>query len=159
MIENLSWSVSPPYGFYFRVSFFQMKTGKMFNTSFTQVDGLGWSYESKPFKDSQKFQIDLPTAVKCNHIILKSPLQPLPSLFETWVEQYGGKLPSQNGLNVSDTFDMVVTMQSQLQVPVSAWLCSRVYPVKVSFEGINSERSGLVIETVELACNRIERKL
>lgn len=159
MIENLTWALTPPYGFYFRVFFFQSNTGNLFNTSFTQVDGLGWAYEGKPFKDSQNFRLDMPTAIKYNHIVLKSPLQPLSSQFEAWVMRYGRQLPAMNGVKASDTYDVTVIMQSQAQVPVSAWLCSRAYPVKASFEGINAENSGLVIETVELACNRIERKL
>lgn len=159
MIENLSWRVLPPYGFYFRVFFSQPKTGNLFSTSFTQVDGLGWAYESKSFKDSQSFRLDLPTAIKYNHIVLKSPLQPLASQFEAWTMKYGSQLPTLDGVKVSDTYDVVVIMQSQAQMPVSAWLCSRAYPVRVSFEGINAENSKLVIETVELACNRIERKL
>jgi len=159
MIENLTWELTPPYGFYFRVSFFQMATGNLFITSFSEVTGLGWSAESDKKKDSEGKVQEMESGMKCNRIRLKSPLQPLPSLFETWVNDHFDRMAATHGKACIDAYDMVVSLQNRLNLPTAVWLCSHVYPVSLSIEGISAASSQLTTEEVVLACNRIERKL
>lgn len=70
-----------------------------------------------------------------------------------------------NSLNMKNAkdqiiaLDMVITLQSQANVPVAAWLCSHCYPIGCSLSGLDAARSGLAMETVTLNCNRLERKL
>lgn len=159
MIENLTWELNPPYGFYFRVSFFQMETGKFFTTSFSDVAGLGWNAEKNEKKDSEgKVQV-MENGIKCNSIILTSPLQPLPSLFEQWVNDHFDRMAATNGKSAIDAYDMVVSLQNRINVPIAAWLCSHVYPVSLSVDGISSTNNNLATEKITLTCNRIERKL
>lgn len=159
MIENLTWALTPPYGFYFRVSFFQMATGKLFTTSFSEVTGLGWSAESDKKKDSEGKVQEMESGMQCNRIKLKSPLQPLPSLFEMWVNDHFDRMAATSGKARIDTYDMVVSLQNKLNIPIAAWLCSHVYPLSLSIEGISAASSQLATEEIVLACNRIERKL
>lgn len=159
MIENLTWGWLPPYGFYFRVCFFQLKKGVLFNTSFSEVSGLGWNSESKRHKDSERKEQEMLTGIKCNRITLRSPLQPLPSLFEQWVNEHFNRMAAKQEKAGIEAYDMVVTLQSQVSIPVAVWLCSHVYPVSLSIGELNAEKSGMAMETVVLACNRIERQL
>lgn len=159
MIENLAWQLFPPYGFYFRVCFFQIKTGTIFTTSFSEVDGIGWTSESEMKTDSERKNQEMQSAVQCRRITLRSPLQPLPSLFEQWVNNHFNKTAATQGKGSIEAYDMVITLQSQAGIPIAAWLCSHAYPVGLSVSGINAESSGMATEKVILAYNRIERQL
>ena len=146
MIENLAWKFLPPYEFYFRVCFME-RLVSLFYASFTEVSGLGWNYEKQTQTGSENTAQELPKAIKYGKITLKSPLVPLAAPFEIWVN------------DCCNSLNMVITLQSQANVPVAAWLCSHCYPIGCSLSGLDAARSGLAMETVTLNCNRLERKL
>ena len=159
MIENFTWSWLPPYAFYFRVSFFRLETGLLFNTSFSEVSGIGWNSEGEPHKDSERKVQEMQGALRCNRITLRSPLQPLPSLFEQWVNGHFKHMAHTQGKGSIEAYDMLITLQTQMNIPVAAWLCSHAYPVSLSIGGLNAEKSEMAMETVVLTCNRIERQM
>ena len=102
---------------------------------------------------------ELPKAIKYGKITLKSPLVPLAAPFEIWVNDCCNSLNMKNAKDQIIALDMVITLQSQANVPVAAWLCSHCYPIGCSLSGLDAARSGLAMETVTLNCNRLERKL
>ena len=158
MIENLAWKFLPPYEFYFRVCFME-RLVSLFYASFTEVSGLGWNYEKQTQTGAENTAQELPKAIKYGKITLKSPLVPLAAPFEIWVNDCCNSLNMKNAKDQIVALDMVVTLQSQANVPVAAWLCSHCYPIGCSLSGLDAARSGLAMETVILNCNRLERKL
>ena len=62
-----------------------------------------------------------------------------------------------DGVKKRKACDVVIKLLDYSGHPLAAWSCNHAYPVKYSVGGLNAERSGLVIETVELVYNRLER--
>lgn len=155
MIENLAWKFLPPYEFYFRVCFME-RLVSLFYASFTEVSGLGWNYEKQTQTGSENTAQELPKAIKYGKITLKSPLVPLAAPFEIWVNDCCNSLNMKNAKDQIIALDMVITLQSQANVPVAAWLCSHCYPIGCSLSGLDAARSGLAMETVTLNCNRLD---
>ena len=120
---------------------------------------LGWNYEKQTQTGAENTAQELPKAIKYGKITLKSPLVPLAAPFEIWVNDCCNSLNMKNAKDQIIALDMVITLQSQANVPVAAWLCSHCYPIGCSLSGLDAARSGLAMETVTLNCNRLERKL
>lgn len=158
MIENLAWRMLPPYEFYFRVCFVK-ELALLFYASFTEVSGLGWDYAKQTQKGPDNTTQELPEAINYGNILLKSPLVPLAAPFEVWVNDCCDCLNMKNAEDIISTLDVVVTLQSQANLPVAAWLCSHCYATGWSLGGLDAARSGLAMETVTLKCGRLERKL
>ena len=81
--------------------------------------------------------------------------------FEIWVNDCCNSLNMKNAKDQIIALDMVITLQSQANVPVAAWLCSHCYSEATFTQWIwMPQEAGLAMEkTVTLNCNRLERKL
>ncbi|NRB39378.1 MAG: phage tail protein [Pseudomonadales bacterium] len=52
--------------------------------------------------------------------------------------------------------NVLVTLLSENNVPLSAWLFTKAYPVKWSTSDLDAENKSLVIDTMELAYSRMQ---
>ena len=52
--------------------------------------------------------------------------------------------------------NVLVTLLSEESVPLASWLCMKAYPVKWSVSDLDAEANQVVIETMELAYQRLQ---
>ena len=52
--------------------------------------------------------------------------------------------------------NVLVTLLSEESIPLAGWLCLKAYPVKWSVSDLDAESNQVVIETMELAYQRLQ---
>ena len=150
---------TPPVEFYFRVDF-QNQNGQKFQASFGEVSGIGWSFSTTPQKTAENEKIQLPQGLNYSNITLKRPVAPLSEDFAKWVNSCLS-LTILSGSNDNwikkKSCDVIIKLLDNSGKPLAAWACYHSYPVKYSIGGLNAANSGLVMETLEITYNRLER--
>lgn len=144
---------SPPVAFYFLVSF--QEDSNIPETAFQEVSGLKMEMEVEAVKEGGENQFihQLPTGVKHGNLVLKRASLPLDHALETWIV---------NALEGSfkariTPYEVVISLIDAGNWPVRAWSLSNVYPLKWEVSTFDSRKNELVIETLELSYNEINR--
>lgn len=157
MPNSKSWI--PPVEFYFQVDF-QKPGGPNFRASFLEVSGLGWSFGVRKKSDNEGGQQSIPTRISYNNVTFKRPVGPLSASFGKWVNNCFNYMlfkHAKEDMKKIEAYDVIIKLLDKEGAPVAAWACYHAYPVKYTVGGFNSQNSGLAIETVDLAFNRLER--
>lgn len=148
---NPNWEL--PVSFYFLVDF-QNKANDHFNASFSEVSGLNIHINAKNGSKDTGVWINMPGPAIYGKITLKRPSTRLTEdKFTQWV----------NRCLRTDTdgyikpYDVIIKLLDKDGRPLDGWNCSHCYPSSWSLSGLDSEKSGLAMETVTLTCNRINR--
>ena len=142
-----------PVSFHFQVDF--QKLGDHFQVSFTEGSGLDMRYETIPKPNDMGTRVQVLQGQRFGNITLKRPVSSnkVKDPFTTWVS----KIFSPDTKKFVVTYDAIIKLLDAEGSPIAGWKCSCTYPVHWTFSELNAEKSGLVMETVVLACNRIER--
>lgn len=159
MADNAASGWTPPVDFYFLVDF-QNMNGQRFQTSFSEVDGMGWNFSTESKTTGSNEELQMPTGISFTKLTLKRPLQPLSEAFTKWINNCAAImfLPGgTGGVTKRKACDVVVKLLDKSGQPLAAWSCNHAYPVRYTVGGLKADRSGLAIETVELVYNRLER--
>lgn len=159
MSDNTESSWIPPVEFYFRVDF-QNQNGLKFQASFGEVSGIGWNFSTISRKTSENEKIQLPNSLNYSNIILKRPVAPLSEAFAKWVNSCLSLMilsGSNDNWIKKKSCDVIIKLLDCAGKPLAAWACYHAYPVKYTIGGLNAANSGLVMETLEMTYNRLER--
>lgn len=144
---------SPPVAFYFLVSF--QEDSNIPKTAFQEVSGLKMEMEVEALKEGGENQFihQLPTGVKHGNLVLKRASLPLDHALETWiVNALEGSFKAR-----MIPYEVVISLIDAKNWPVRAWSLSNVYPLKWEVSAFDSQKNELVIETLELSYNEINR--
>ena len=144
---------SPPVAFYFQVSF-QEDSG-IPETAFQEVSGLKMEMETEALREGgeNQFVHQLPAGAKHGNVVLKRALLPLDHALETWVTD-----TLEGGFRtLIRPYSLVVYLMDAEDWPVRAWSLENVYPVKWEVGAFESRKNELVVETLELSYNEINR--
>lgn len=148
-----------PVEFHFRVDF-QNQNGQKFQASFGEVSGIGWNFSTTSQKSDESTNISLPVRLNYGNITLKRPLAPLSESFAKWVNSCLSLmiLPGNGDSWIKrKACDVIIKLLDKDGKPLAGWACYHAFPVKYTVGGFNAANSGLVMETVEIVYNRLER--
>ena len=134
----------PPAGFHFRVDF--VLPGLTSNDNrFQEVSGLSAEVEVETINagGQNKYAHKLPKRGKYPNLVLRRGLLTDSGLI-LWLT---------NSL-VNFEFvpaSLVVSLLDEQHQPLTAWMVSKIWPVKWSVSDLKAQDNGLVVETIELA--------
>ena len=137
--KKLEWF--PPVNFYFQVFFIPKSGGSGKQVSFQEVSGLGW-------------EIGADTKVNHPRLVLKRPIGMPDEAFTQWV-QTDPKTANYPKENIHDIVIKLLDMEGK---PLAVWFCAHAHPVRYTIGEMNAEESKILMETVEIAYERLERK-
>lgn len=142
-----------PVGFHFLVDF--QKLGEHFQVSFSEVSGLDIQLKGEARLNASGNRVLLPGEQQFGNITLKRSITPMGTkdTFSTWVNKTF--TPDKGKFIIA--YDAIIKLLNDGGEPVAGWICSCTYPTHWSLSTMDAEKSELAIETVVLACNRIER--
>jgi phage tail-like protein len=143
-----------PVSFYFLVTF-QNSKGVIFQTSFSEVRGIGWKLQTK---EDRLFglKVKMPDQMTQNELVLVRPITALSDDFSDWVDKCSLKLAFRNGndnmIGVK-ACDVVVKLMDHNGEPRASWSFYHAYPVDYSLGNLKASESGLAMETITLTYN------
>lgn len=145
---------APPVAFYFKVVF--QGSPKINDTGFLEVSGLKEELEITTLEEGGEndFLHQVPKKVKHGNLVLKRALEGLDNPLETWIKEtidagFAKRIIPRN---------VVVMLLDANGKALRCWWCSNAYPVKWEVSAFNAQDNKLVIETLELCYNLLERK-
>ncbi len=150
-LVNGNWSL--PVAFYFQVQFHW--EGQGVSGSFMEVSGLGQEIVMDKFPQSGNdgIKLQLPQEVKPGNIILKRPITPLDEKIVEWVNECF-RFAIDGWISPCV---LTVCLMDERQESLARWTCSHVIPVKWDLGTLNSMENKLVIETLTMNYNLLER--
>ena len=143
--------IDPPLGFRFGVFFFAGGVvPNPLDILFRKVSGLSSSVSTTEIKEGGQNVAShhLPDKIQHDNLVLERGLvvgSPLVIEFNTTMSLF--KFAPSN---------VLVTLLSEESVPLASWLCMKAYPVKWSVSDLDAEANQVVIETMELAYQRLQ---
>lgn len=144
----------PPVSFYFKVVF--QGAPKIEDAGFMEVSGIKEEMEVVELQEGGEndYFHQIPKRMKHGNLVLKRALEGLDSVLETWIRDtleggFARKIKPRN---------IVVMLLDANGKALRCWWCSHAYPVKWEVSTFNSQDNKLVIETLELCYNMLERK-
>lgn len=151
-MDNAASDWTLPVNFYFLVDF-QSKFDH-FQTSFMEVSGLEMRLKSNKKKNDSNVDVNMPTGISYGKITLK---RAVPTSNNDIFTQWAYKCLKADKEKMIVSYDMIIKILDQEGKPVVGWNCSHAYPLKWSLGDLNAQKSDLVMETVVMGCNRIDR--
>ncbi len=148
-----------PVDYYFLVDF-QNMYGLKFQASFFEVSNIGWRINTEEKVTDSNEAILMPKNISPQKVSLKRPVSPISDDLASWVNRCATMmyLPGgSSGVYYKKACDVVIKLLDKSGNPIAAWSCNHAYPVSYSLSALKSDSSGLTIETIELAYNRLER--
>ena len=145
-------AIGIPVSFYFQVTF-QNSKGEIFQTSFTEVRGIGWKLTPQEER-VLGLNVKSPGAMTQNELVLVRPIMRTGDAFTDWVKKCSIKLAflsAKDKMLGVETCDVVVKLMSNSGNLVAVWSFCRAYPVDYSLGNLKSSESGLATETVTLS--------
>lgn len=155
MAEDSNSNWGPPVAFYFQVSF-QEDSG-IPETAFQEVSGLKIEMEVEALREGgeNQFVHQLPSGARHGNVVLKRSLLALDHNLENWVVN-----ALESGLRtLIKPYAVVVSLIDADNWPMRTWSLTNAYPVKWEVSAFESRKNELVIETLELSFNEINRIL
>ena len=140
-----------PLGFRFSVAF--MKKGGILNpidVLFQKVSGIGSRVETSNIEGGQQtYAHQLPTKTQYDNLVLERGLMVASPL----VDEFNKAIFE---LKFS-TFNVLVSLLDSSADPITSWLFFNAYPVKWQITDFNADDNNIVIETMELTYQRMQR--
>jgi phage tail-like protein len=145
----------PPVAFYFKVSF--PGSSEIEDTSFKEVSGINTELDVESVEEGgeNRFSHQLPKRAKHNNLVLKRGLTTSSSNLYKWVKE-----------NIEGDFSALFTtkmvqidMLNEEGQALYSWTCDNAYPIKWEIDGLDANKNEVVIETIELAYNTLNRIL
>ncbi len=151
----------PPVGYFFTVSFRNGAGGSpldqlkstVFDTNFKEVSGLTAEIPVEKYQEGgvNDFQHPLPKPAQFTNIILKRGLL-LESEIAHWMQ------------DALENFKIVpkaltIVLLGPRGIPLAAWDVTGAYPIKWEISGFNAMDNAIVIESIELTCQKHRRLL
>jgi len=141
----------PLLGFRFSVFFFMAgDKPNSLDIRFSKVSGIIARIDTQPLNEGGQnlFSHRLPTRPQYDNLILERSMMidsKLAEEFDNTMSLFKFK-PS----------NVLVTLLNETGSPLNGWLFSTAYPVKWAFSDLNAEQNQVVIETMELAYQRMK---
>jgi len=131
-----------PVAFYFEVEF-----GEQIKVPFKEVSGLSVEMETETIQEGgvNEYDYKFPKQLKHGNLVLKRALLPLTNSIETWICQ---SLGNDFTLPVV-TKNILIHLLNENGKSLRVWGCSGAYPVKWEVDNFDSEKNGIIIESVE----------
>ena len=149
----------PPVGYFFTV-FFRTASGfkpsdllGILDINVKEVSGLTAEIGFDKYQEGgvNDYQHPLPKPAKFNNITLKRGLM-LDSPMVEWIQE-----ATQN-FNIVPKH-LTIILLGPMGIPFAAWDVKNCYPIKCEISGFNAMESAVVIESVELVCQKHHRIL
>jgi len=146
-LANTGWDL--PVSFYFRV-----KIGND-EFAFKEVSGLSVEMETEGVKEGgvNNFTHLLPKQIKHGNLVLKRALMPLKGADVKWIQRI---LEGDLSLMISTRTISVQLLNSEGST-IYTWTFSNAFPVKWEVERLDSEKSNILIESLEFAYTTMKR--
>ena len=140
--------VYPPTGFHFTVVFEPSILGAypgIPDIGFQEVTGLTSEITVEEYREGgeNRFAHKFPNPANYTNIVLKRGVligSSLTKWFKDCVENF----------NVVP-FNLVITLQNELHLPLMAWNVTNAFPIKWEVSGMNAMESQVMVETVEMS--------
>lgn len=136
-----------------------MAKGPAFSASFQEVSGLSWEMDINAVDNSGNGLLT-PGCVRYGALILKRPLGMQSDSFTKWLDdcqKYGSASKKSDDAKALKTYDVVIHLLNESSDPIASWKCTNAFPKKWSLSMLDSLKSELATETIELAYAGIER--
>lgn len=158
MTDNAASNWNLPVEFYFLIEF-QNMNGQRFQASFSEVEGIGWSFSTEPKTTDANEKLQMPTGVSYPNLILRRSLDVTGDMFHNWIQNCLKLifLNGNAGAAGKKARDVVIKLLNKDGQPLAAWSCNHAYPVRYNVSKLDAGHSGLAMETTELVYNRLER--
>jgi phage tail-like protein len=142
-----------PLAFQFALSF--GSTTSIREAAFREVSGIGTEIELEAVAEGgeNRFQHQLPKAARHTPLVLKRGIAPNGSALVDWCRR-----TLENGF--AQKIELKVVQVFLLDIggdPVRGWSFENAYPVKWSFEGFDSTKNQVALETIEFAYGRLTK--
>ena len=146
-MANTGWDL--PVSFYFRV-----KIGND-EFAFKEVSGLSVEMQTESISEGgvNNFTHLLPKQIKHSNLVLKRALVPLKTSEVKWIQRI---LEGDLSLMVS-TRTITVQLLNSEGSTIYTWTFQNAYPVKWEVGSLDSEKSNILIESLEFAYTTIKR--
>jgi phage tail-like protein len=146
-LANTGWDL--PVSFYFRV-----KIGND-EFAFKEVSGLSVEMQTESISEGgvNNFTHLLPKQIKHSNLVLKRALVPLKTSEVKWIQRI---LEGDLSLMVS-TRTITVQLLNSEGSTIYTWTFQNAYPVKWEVGSLDSEKSNILIESLEFAYTTIKR--
>jgi phage tail-like protein len=141
----------PLLGFRFSVFFFMHgDQPNSLDIRFSKVSGISGRIDTQPLNEGGQnlFSHRLPTRAQYDNLVLERSM--------TIDSNLAGEFDSTLSLFKFNPSNVLVTLLNETGSPISGWLFTTAYPVKWAFSDLNAEQNQIVIETMELAYQRME---
>lgn len=138
----------------FRYSVFFFLNGSSANTldiRFSKVSGLTTRIDTQPLREGGQnlYSQHLPVKVSYDNLVLERSM-----LIES---KLADEFDNAMSLFKFNPANVLVSLLNETAEPVIGWLFSAAYPVKWAFSELNAEQNHIVIETLELAYQRMDK--
>ncbi|TND09736.1 MAG: putative phage tail protein [Bacteroidetes bacterium] len=141
----------PPTAFHFRVEF-NLGKQNTYDTSFQEVGGLSAEIPTEDLAEGgvNTFTHRLPGRVKFGNLVLKRGMltnSEMIQWFKDAIDSY-----------IFKPIDVSVHLLNKDNSPIVTWNYQRAWPVKWVISDLKASDNAIVVESVELAYRRFERK-
>lgn len=145
---------APPLGFRFAVLFFTAGTiANPIDTQFQKVSGISTTLETTPVEDGGQnlYTQQLPKRLTHENLVLERGFvhnvaaSPLALEIDAAMSQF-----------IFTPANVLVTLLNHDAAPLSSWLFINAFPVKWSISDLDATSNTVVIETIELAYQRMQ---
>jgi phage tail-like protein len=132
-----------PVSFYFSLSFSGV------DAAFKEVSGISkeLSIEEIVCGGENRFKYRLPTVSGSQNLVLKRAIVPVGSLLVNWC----ANCIDQGLSNTIQPHNVILRLLSASGLVCMQWTFNNAYPVKYAVSDLNSQESGIAIESIELA--------
>ena len=113
---------------------------------FSEVSGLAIEADVPEFRDGaspENSDDAMPGILRYPHVVLRRTVQKSDNDFYAWI--------STVQLNTVDRRDITVSLLDAGNAPVMVWQIRDAFPVKLEYSPLESDNSGPMMETLELA--------
>lgn len=126
----------------------------MSEAGFQEVSGFSATMGTEPITEGgeNKFIHNVPTQVTYPNLQLKRGAVTRPSALNMWCEEclLQAKYPIETKI-------IVLTLLDVNHIPLMVWKFDKAYPVKYEVAGFNAESNQLLIESIEIAYQKVEK--
>jgi len=143
--------LEPPLGFRFGVFFFKSDLiPNSLDIRFSKVSGINFRIDTQPLNEGGQnlFSHRLPTRAQYDNLVLERSMAITSELVLEFEATFS--LFKFNPANV------LVTLLNEVGLPTRSWLFLTAYPVAWKFSDLDAEQNKAVIETMELAYQRMQ---
>ena len=113
---------------------------------FSEVSGLGIAAAAPAFRDGaspENSNVAMPGLLRFPPLVLRRTVQKSDNEFYDWI--------SSIQLNAVDRRDMTVSLLDAGNTPVVVWRFRNAFPVKLDYSPLESDNSGPMMESLEIA--------